>query len=249
MPAMNALILSAGLGTRLRPLTDKLPKVMLNIGSKPLLEHHINHIKNHGITEIWINLYLLPEKITSHFKNGHTLKVKIKYSPESTSLGTAGALKNPHSQIENAFKKDDFLIVYGDNLTNFDYQKLLKFHKEKGAILTMGLYRHHEPWTMGVIETDSDGKILSMKEKPPKEEIKTNLVNAGVYVCSPKILKYIPTGFSDFGSDIIPKLISAGKPIYGLETNAYVQDIGTPERLKKARQDFRKGKIKLYVNK
>lgn len=232
----RGLLLAGGLGNRLRPLTNTIPKVMIEIGGKPLLEYHINLLRHYGITEIWINLHWLPDQITNYFGDGSKWGVDIHYSFEKELLGSAGALKNPDSNIEETFRPGPFVVDYGDNLTNYNIGKLMDFHKEKNALFTMGLYRYPEPWTMGVIEIDQQGKVLEMVEKPPKEEAKSNLVNAGVYICEPEVIDKIPAGFSDFGMDIIPGLVTADQ-VYALETGDYVQDTGTFERLEKARSN------------
>lgn len=235
---MKALILSAGLGTRLKPLTNNVPKTMVDVGGKPLLWYHINHLKKHGITDIWINVHWYPQVIMDYFGDGSAYGVDIHYSIEKELLGTSGALKNPNSAIENEFKKGTFIVVYGDNLTNFDHTKLIDFHNKKASLFTEGLYEAIEPWTMGVIETNSEGQILRAVEKPPKEEVTTNQVSAGVLVCEPEILDAIPSGFSDFGFDVVPKLLKQGKPLYAFNPQSYVQDCGTHDRLNKARSDF-----------
>lgn len=242
---MKALILSAGLGTRLRPLTNTIPKVMVPIGGKPLLWYHIQLFKKHGVKDIWINLHEHPRVIKNYFGDGSNLGVKISYSYEKGLLGTAGALKNPVSGIEKEFRKGGFLVVYGDNLTDFDYTKLIKFHKKKEAILSLGLYKCVDPWTMGVVEINEEGKILKFVEKPPREEVTTNTVSAGVLVCQPELLDYIPDGVSDLAFDIFPKLLKLKKPLFALDTGSYVQDCGTPERFAKAQADFQAGKFTL----
>ncbi len=237
---MKALILSAGLGTRLRPLTEYVPKTMVEIAGRPLLWYHINHLKKHGIHNIWINLHWYPNVIKNYFKGGSEYGVKIKYSFEKELLGTSGALRNPDSKIEKEFRKGIFLVVYGDNLTNFDYSTLIHFHSTKNSVMTIGLFEFSEPWTAGAVQTREDGKIEKFIEKPPKEEVKTNTVFAGVVVCEPEILGYIPEGFSDFGFDVIPKLLALGKPLYAFNPHSYVQDCGTHERLTKAKSDLEK---------
>ncbi|MDO8503800.1 MAG: nucleotidyltransferase family protein [bacterium] len=240
---MKALILSAGPGTRLQPLIRNMPKVMVPIAKKPLLWYHIQLLKKHGIKDIWINLHWYPHSIKNYFGDGSKFGVKISYSYEKELLGTAGALKNPASGIENEFKKSAFLVVYGDNLTNFDHTRLIQFHKRRRAFATIGLYKSPDPWTMGVVEINEQGKILKFVEKPPKEAVTTNTVSAGILVCEPELLDYIPDGASDFAFDIFPKLLKLRKPLFALNTGSYVQDCGTPGRLAKARRDFTTGKF------
>lgn len=240
---MKALILSAGLGTRLRPLTNTIPKVMVQIGGKPLLWYHIQLLKKHGVKDIWINLHEHPQVIKNYFGDGSRFGVKISYSYEKKLLGTAGALKNPASGIEKELRDGTFMVVYGDNLTDFAYTKLIKFHKENQALLSLGLYRCPDPWTMGVVEISEEGKILKFVEKPPKEEVATDTVSAGILVCEPELLNSIPEGASDFAFDIFPKLLKLKKLLFALNTGSYVQDCGTLERLTKARGDFARGKL------
>jgi len=243
---MRALILGAGLGTRLSPQINKINKVMVKIGKKPLLYYHLELLKKYGITDIWINLHHLPHSIKAYFGDGTRFGVKLNYSFEEKLLGTAGALKNPLSGIEEEFRKGQFLVVYGDNLTDFDYSELVNQHGKKKSIMTIGLYKSETPWTKGVVETNSQERVLKFVEKPPQAEISSDLVNGGVYLCEPKLLEYIPSGglFSDFGFDIFPKLLEQNFPIYSLQGDYYFQDIGTTAGLKKARKDFKMGKLK-----
>jgi mannose-1-phosphate guanylyltransferase len=231
---MKAVILAGGMGTRLRPLTNDIPKPMVPINGKPLLYYHIQQLLYYGITDIWILTQYLPEKIEDYFKDGSAFGVNIKYSREIEPLGTSGALKNPDSTIYEDLKTDSFLVVYGDNLTNFDYGKIIAFHREKSAKMTIGLYHSDVPWTKGVIFLDDDKRITKMVEKPPKEEHMTDTVNSGIYVCEKDVLDYIPDGFSDFGFDVIPQLIAKGLPVYGFDNGYIVQDIGTFEGLAEA---------------
>lgn len=232
---MKAVILAAGLGSRLRPITDKIPKVMVRIGDKPLLHHHIDSLKSNGITDILINLHWLPEVIQKYFGDGSNFGVNIFYSYEKELLGTAGALKNPASEIEKQLVKESFLVIYGDNFTNFDYTNLIKFHRKNRGVMAIGLYKSDEPWTKGVVETDSRGKVIAMIEKPPKELITTDQVNAGIYVCESRVLDYIPNGFSDFGFDVIPSILNSGEVVWGFIGDYFVHDVGTFKKLRQAR--------------
>lgn len=238
---MKALILSAGLGTRLRPLTNNIPKTMVEIDHRPLLWYHIKHLKKHGVKDIWINLHWFPDVVKNYFRDGSEYGVKITYSIEKNLLGTSGALRNPDSNIGKELKKETFLVVYGDNLSNFDYTSLVRLHKSKKTLATIGLYKSLEPWTMGVVETNRQARVIAFTEKPPKNKVKSDLVFAGVMVCEPEILTYVPKVHpSDFGFDVLPTLLSRNKPLYALNTGSYVQDCGTHKRLSKARNDFKK---------
>ncbi len=242
---MKALILAAGLGTRLRPHTEKIPKVMMEIGGKPLLWYHIQNLKYYGVKDLWINLHWFPEIIKEFFGDGLDFGVSINYSLESPDiLGTAGALKNPNSNVGANLRGETFLVVYGDNFTDFDYSKLLEFHRLKKPLVSIGLYSFPEPWSKGIVETDKKGKVLKFVEKPPKDQITTDQVNAGIYVCEPEIFEFIPDGFSDFGFDVFPKLMIEGQKVYALNTEDYFQDIGTLEGWEKAKKDLESSKLK-----
>ena len=232
---MKAFILAAGLGTRLRSLGLNLPKVMVPIGGKPLLQHHIELLRRQGVGEFIINLHHLSERITSYFSDGGAFGVKITYSLEPELLGTAGAVKKMEAELRGS----TFLLLYGDNLCRFDVTTLAEFHCAHRALATIGLWESPEPWTGGVVETDADGRVLRFVEKPDRKEVSTNLINAGIYLLEPAVLDAIPAGkFCDFGRDLFPKLLTQGKDLYAMKPNAYVQDIGTPERLAKAQRDY-----------
>jgi NDP-sugar pyrophosphorylase family protein len=235
---MKAFIVAGGLGTRLRPLTNTVPKCMIDIGGKPLLWYHIKLLKFYGITDIWINTHWLADQVKSYFGNGVKFGVHIHYSHEKELLGTSGALKNPASNITSAFKNGPFLVMYGDNFTNFNYANFIKYHTQKSSFMTIAVNHSLEPWNKGVIESTLAGRIINMVEKPPKDEVKSDLTNAGIYLCDPKVLDAIPAGFSDFAIDIIPKLITAHQPLYTYIMPEYLHDTGSPERYAQAQADF-----------
>jgi NDP-sugar pyrophosphorylase family protein len=235
---MKAYIVAAGLGTRLRPLTYTTPKCMIDIGGRPLLWYHIMQLKYHGITDLWINTHLLPDIVTSYFDNGSRFGVQITYSFEPELLGTSGALKNPGTGITEAFSREkEFIVTYADNFTNIDYSKLIDFHHLKKSFMTIAANHSEEPWTKGVIEIDSDSKIIRMVEKPPRQEVQSDLTNAGIYLCSSEILSLIPPGNSDFAADIVPRLKDTD--LYCYVMDEYLQDTGTPERYAKAQSDLK----------
>lgn len=237
---MKAYILSAGLGTRLYPQTLKTPKVMLPIGDKPLLWYQIKLLNFYKVTRVMINLHRNSDVITEYFGDGKKFGAKIFYANEDRLLGTAGSVNN----AEDFFNEDTFLVFYGDNLTNFNINKLLTFHKKNMGIVTIGLYKNVKPWTAGMVIKDKNGKVKKFVEKPNRNNIESNEVSAGIYVFEPRIFKYFPKqNFSDFGHDIFPKLILKEK-VFALNTLDYVQDIGTPKRYEKAKEDFKNGLIK-----
>jgi mannose-1-phosphate guanylyltransferase len=235
---MKAFILAAGLGTRLQSLGLDLPKVMVPVGGKPLLEHHIELFKRQGIREFIVNLHYLPEKIVEHFGDGGKFGVRIIYSPEPELLGTAGAVK----RMEHELHDGTFIVFYGDNLVSLDFTPLLEFHRARKAVATIAQFESPEPWTGGVAETDSSGRVQQFVEKPDRKQVSTNLISAGIFVIEPAALNEIPAGqFYDFGKDMFPKLLTKGLRVYAMKPDAYIYDIGTPERLAKAQRDFERG--------
>ena len=236
--SVKAFILAAGLGTRLRSLGLDVPKVMVPVGGKPLLEHHIELLRQQGIRELIVNLHYLPEKITSHFGDGSKWGVHITYSHEPELLGTAGAIK----KMEAELRESPFIVLYGDNLIRVEFASLVKFHQARKALATVALFESPDPWTGGVVETNPDGRILRFVEKPDPKQVSTNLISAGILVLESQVLDAIPARtFYDFGKDLFPKLLAEGKPLYAMKPDAYVQDVGTPERLAKAQRDYEAG--------
>jgi NDP-sugar pyrophosphorylase family protein len=235
---MKAFILAAGLGTRLRSLGLEVPKVMAPIGGKPLLEHHLELFKRQGIREFIVNLHHLPKEITNYFGDGARFGVRIIYSHESELLGTAGAVK----KMEQELRDGAFIVFYGDNLVRMDFAPLVALHQARRAAATVALFASPEPWTGGVVETDSNGRVVRFVEKPDPKQVSTNLISAGIFVVEPPVLDVIPAGrFYDFGRDVFPKLLAEGQPVYAMQPEAYIQDVGTPERLAKAQHDFERG--------
>ncbi len=235
---MKAFILAAGLGTRLRSLGLDVPKVMVPIGGKPLLQHHLEMLRDQGIREFIVNLHHLPEKITDYFGDGSRFGVSLAYSHEPQLLGTAGAVK----KMEDDLRGGTFLVMYGDNLVRLRFAPLLEFHRARKAWATVALFESAEPWTGGVVETEPNGRVRRFVEKPDRKEISTNLISAGILVLEPAVLDAIPAGqFCDFGKDVLPKLVAAGQPVYAMKPRAYIADVGTPERLQKAQADFEEG--------
>ena len=166
--------------------------------------------------------------------------MKITYSPEPELLGTAGGVK----QMEAVLRDGPFLVIYGDNLIRMELGPLVEFHQQRRAAATVALYESAEPWTGGVLDTDSTGRVLRFREKPDRKEISTNLINSGIYLLEPSVLDAIPFGqFCDFGKDVFPKLLATGTPLYAMQPKAYIRDIGTPERWAQAQRDFENGLV------
>lgn len=236
---MKALILAAGEGTRLRPLTLDRPKPMLPIGGRPLLEHLVELARRHGAREIAINLHYQPAAIVDHFGDGRAFGVRIHYAHEPELLGSAGAARELR-----AFLDETFFVLYGDVLTDLDLSSLAAWHRATGAIATLALYAVEDPTRCGIVDLASDGRVRRFVEKPRPEEVFGNLASAGLYVLEPAVLAQVPPrGPADFGQDVLPRLLAAGLPVYGRSLPGYILDIGSPERYAQAEADVQAGRF------
>ena len=205
------MVLAAGEGRRLRPLTDRQPKPMLPLGGKPLLEHNLRLLAHYGIREVAINLHFHPEAVEEYFGDGSRCGVEITYSREPELLGTAGAVKKMES-----FFSEPFLVLYGDNFTDCNLDRLIHFHQEKSGLCTIAAFHRESVAASGIIALDATSRVTRFLEKPAPDQVFSNWVNAGILVVEPAVLDLIPTGIArDFGRDVLPALLRAGHPIYG----------------------------------
>ena len=240
---MKAFVMAAGAGTRLRPLTYEIPKPMVPVVNKPVLEHTIENLKRHGITNIIFNLHHCPHVIKEHFGDGSKWDLKIHYSYEPKLMGTAGGLKKTEDFFDSTF-----LVRAGDGLTDINLTKVLKFHKQKKALATMVLKRIDSRFEYGVTIADKTGRIKKFVEKPSWSDVFANTVNTGIYVFEPEIFKYIPKHtFYDFGLQLWPALLKKGKRIYAYEMDEYWTDVGNLAEYKKGVKDTLEGRIKLNI--
>ena len=233
---MKAMILAAGKGTRLAPLTDSLPKSMIPIGGKPVLEHTLIWLRCHGVAEVIINLYHQPDAIPAYFGDGSRWGVRITYSLENELLGTAGGVK--HAAW---FFDSPFLVLYGDNLSTCDLSQLARHHRDRGAMATMALYRRDDPSSSGIAEVNAEDRIVRFVEKPRPEEVFSNWVNAGIYVLSPEILELIPAGQPcDFGREVFPRMLVDGRALcgYRMQGDEGLWWIDTPADLARVQRAF-----------
>lgn len=236
---MKAMILSAGVGSRLYPLTDKLPKPMLPLANKPALEYLVDLCANNGIKDIRMNLHYLPEAIDTYFHDGKKWGVNISYSLEKKLLGTAGAVKR-----SERFLDDTFVVLSGDGFTNINLAEMLTFHKSSGAKVTIAVKKVDDPSKFGVVVTENDGKILEFQEKPKKEEAKSDTVNLGIYIIEPEILSLIEKNVPyDFGYQLFPKILEMKIPFYAYQTEAYWTDIGDIQEYRNLNLDLVSNRI------
>jgi len=226
---MKAAILAGGSGTRLRPLTFTRPKPMLPLVDKPIIEHIVEYLKNFDIDEIAITTNYLREQIISYFTSKNP-EVKLNYPLEEYPLGTAGSVKN----IEDYFD-DTFVVIQGDNITDIDLKKVINEHKNSGALCTIATYKVEDPWNYGVISLNDDGRIKQFYEKPLVENCKSNLINTGLYIIEPEVLRYIPKNVQfDFARDLFPILLEK-ECIYGSIVDGFWIDVGESEGYTKAK--------------
>lgn len=238
---MKALFLAGGMGTRLKPLTDDLPKPMVPMMAKPLMERNMLKLKDCGVDEIILSTSYKPQKIKDYFGDGAKLGLKIHYVCEDIPLGTGGAIKNTQE-----FFDDTFIIFNADILSNIDITDMLKFHKEKRASVTIAVTRVENPSHYGVIEYNEDLYAESFTEKPKPSEIKSNYINAGIYIFEPDVLKEIPgSKVVSIEREIYPLLLEKGYPIAVYKSKEYWMDIGTIEKYRQAHQDILNGSYPL----
>ena len=230
---MKAFLLAAGFGTRLRPLTDTVPKCLVPICGKPLLSHWLELLQSHGVTDVYINTHYLAEKVREFIEN-HNRKnsgITLHEMYENVLLGSGGTVREGKEFVFG----EDFLICYADNLTDIDLTKLVERHKAEKPVLTMALFHSPNPEQCGIATLCND-IITEFTEKPKNPA--SDLANAGIYVASPEIFDYLPQKeVLDFGHDVLPKL--CGKMI-GVESDCFTMDIGTPENYKKAQEMWNK---------
>ncbi len=216
---MKAVILCGGKGTRLRPYTHSIPKPMLRLGRKPLLEYIVEYLAREGVTEIVMTVGHLKEQIMDYFKDGAAYGVKISYSVEEDELGTAGSVKNALKKFR---QDDDFLVAMGDQLTSLSLKGLMDYHKKHGAALTIALKQTGIPFQYGTAEINDKGEITGFKEKP----IIQNLINVGIYALSPKAAGYLPDK-GDFALDVFPKMMREKQKLCGFVFDDYWIDVGS----------------------
>ena len=229
--APKAMILAAGMGTRLRPLTNRMPKAMVPVDGRPLLEYNIELLREYGVREIAVNLHAHANAITEHFGDGSRFGVSLTYSFEPQLLGTAGAVK----ELEEFFKDGPFYVIYGDVLTRLDLGLLLAHHRACGALATIALYQPEDLTRCGVVQQDENGWITSFIEKPSNGSTADAWANAGIYLMEPALLQRMRADApQDFGKDVFPELVRNGGGLAGFRSDAVIWDVGSAERLRLA---------------
>jgi mannose-1-phosphate guanylyltransferase/phosphomannomutase len=241
---MKAVIMAGGEGTRLRPQTSNLPKPMLPLVGRPMMEHIVSLLRRHGITDIVVTLAFLPNAIRSYFGDGSELGVRMVYATEETPLGTAGSVRNARDELT-----ERFLVISGDVLTDIDLTSMLQFHEKNNALATLALCAVENPLEFGIVITREDGSIERFLEKPGWGQVFSDTINTGIYVLEPEVFDVIPEGRAvDFSAEVFPAVLEAGGPIFGYVANGYWEDVGTTAAYLKAHEDILDGKVAVDIS-
>lgn len=234
---MQAIVLSAGFGTRLMPLTETMPKVMVPIGGKPILDHHIEQFKKYGVNEFLINLHYLPDVIKNYCGDGSKWGVKITYKYEPDILGTAGGIKNFENEITGPF-----FLVYGDIFSFADYGKFKDYFEKKPDAIGMEMVGDTDhPHDSDLAEVDESLRFLKVHKKPHKELPEKYKSMKAVFIFKKEILNHIPgNSYYEIDHQLLPSILDEGLNFYGYEGGDYLKDIGTMERYLKAQDDYNK---------
>ncbi len=232
---MKAVVMAGGFGTRIQPLTNALPKPMLPAVGRPMMEHIMLQLKAVGIREFVVLLYFKPEVVKEYFGDGSRLGVSIDYVLPDDDYGTAGAVK----KAEPLLKDEPFIIVSGDLITDFNFEKIIAFHEERKSKLTITLTSVADPLQFGVVITDKRGEIQRFLEKPGWGEVFSDTINTGIYVCEPEMLSYIPENSNfDFSKDLFPRMMGDGVTLWGYNAKGYWRDVGNPQSYREAINDI-----------
>ncbi|MGD0713795.1 MAG: sugar phosphate nucleotidyltransferase [Gaiellaceae bacterium] len=240
---MKAVVMAGGEGTRLRPLTSNQPKPMVPIVGKPCMEHILELLKRHGFEDVIVTVAFLPQAIRSYFGGGETLGIDVGYSVEESPLGTAGSVRLAAGRLD-----DTFLVISGDALCDVDLGRLVEFHREKHASVTIGLKSVDNPLEFGIVVTDDDGRIERFLEKPSWGQVFSDTINTGIYVLESEVLRHVPTDRPyDFSTELFPLLLKMGRPMYGCVLDGYWQDIGNLDQFRQANFDALDERVRLEI--
>jgi mannose-1-phosphate guanylyltransferase len=250
---MRAMVLTAGLGTRLHPITYEMPKPMVPVLNRPVMEHIVRLLARHGFTETIANLHWFPELIEGHFGNGSGFGVELSYSREDRLLGTAGGVRKAAG-----FLGDSFLVVAGDALTDIDFAAMREFHESHDGVATLATKRVSDTDQYGVVIAGDDGRIQGFQEKPDPAEALSDLANTCIYMFRSEVFDFFPEpgeaklaepddppGFADWATDVFPALLEGDVPFYSHEIDAYWNDIGNLDELRQGNLDALHGAVKV----
>jgi mannose-1-phosphate guanylyltransferase len=247
------MVLAAGLGTRLRPITFAMPKPMVPVLNRPVMEHIVRLLSGHGFGEAIANLHWFPETIEGHFVDGSAFGIELTYSHEKALLGTSGGVRNAAE-----FLGDSFLVISGDALTDIDLGAMREFHESHDGIATLATKRVEDTTQFGVAITGADGRIQGFQEKPEPAEALSDLANCGIYMFRSQIFDFFPEPgaskaagegdppeFADWAMDVFPALLENDVPFYSHEIDAYWNDIGNLDELRQGNLDALRGEVRI----
>ena len=236
---MQVVVMAGGEGTRLRPLTSNMPKPMLPVVNRPLMEHIVDLVRAQGFTDVVATVQFLSSVIRNYFGDGSDLGVSLSYATEDAPLGTAGSVLGARDLLSGAF-----VVVSGDALTDIDLREVVQFHRERGSAATLVLKRMQDPLEFGIVMTQPDGRIERFLEKPTWGQVFSDTINTGIYVLEPEVLDLIPPDEPyDFSSDVFPAMLDKGLPVFGYITDAYWTDVGNTEAYLQAHADVVSGRV------
>lgn len=241
---MKAVILAGGEGTRLRPLTSNQPKPMIPVANRPMMEHIVRLLAEHGFDDIVVTVAFLANQIRTYFGDGSEFGVRMRYATEDAPLGTAGSVRNAAEELD-----ETFLVISGDVLTDVDLTAFVKSHRESGAVGSIALKRVEDPVEFGIVITRDDGSIERFLEKPTWGEVFSDTINTGIYVLEPEVFDFIPEGeVCDFSADVFPAALAHGQALYGYVADGYWEDVGTVDAYLRAHQDILDGEARVDID-
>jgi mannose-1-phosphate guanylyltransferase/mannose-1-phosphate guanylyltransferase/phosphomannomutase len=242
---MRAMVLAAGVGTRLDPLTTQIPKPLVPVANRPVMQHILELLKQHGITDIASNLHYQPEKIRDYFGDGGKFGIELQYKLETELSGDAGGVRACRKFLQD----DTFIVLMGDLLTDCDLTKVIAEHKRKKALATIAVKQVEDVSHFGVVVRDANGFITGFQEKPSPQEALSNYASCGIYVLEPEIFDHIPqTGSYGFGRQLFPTLVDEGHPVLGVSIDEYYwSDVGTIDQYWQSNLDALCGRVKICL--
>jgi mannose-1-phosphate guanylyltransferase/phosphomannomutase len=238
---MKAVVMAGGFGTRLRPLTEKLPKPMAYVANRPMMEHVVRLLAKEGIRDLEVLLYFHPEKISSYFGDGAPWGVTMGYNAADGDYGTAGAVKDAEERLSGTF-----LVISADIITDFGLSRAIEFHRERAAAVTIVLTRVPNPLQYGIVITEEDGRIIRFLEKPTWGEVFSDTINTGIYIIEPEVLSLIPPKKNfDFSKNLFPAMLQRGDRLVGYIAEGYWKDVGNLDEYLNVHLDILAGKVQI----
>jgi NDP-sugar pyrophosphorylase family protein len=242
---MKAVVLAAGVGSRLDPLTTQMPKPLVPVANRPVMEHILALLKNHNVRQVYSNLHHLPEKLVEYFGDGSRLGFNIHFYTEPTLTGDAGGVRAMRENL----KDDTFIVLMGDLVTDADITEIVAAHKRKKALATIALKRVEDVSQFGVAVINEEGFITGFQEKPNPSEALSDLASTGIYILEPEVFDYIPKeGMYGFGRQLFPTLVEKGLPVLGYEIHGYWSDVGTIKQYKQTNFDAVDGAVGMKID-